>query len=174
MLKYLYGLVKHYTFFNVFQYITFRSAYAAITALLVCFLVGAPLIRLLKKLDIGQSIRKDGPESHLKKSGTPTMGGVLIILAVVVSMLLWQELENPYTWILLLAVLGFGGIGFADDYLKIVKRNAGGLRAGVKFIGQTILATAIVVVLYTTRHGATTQLYLPFLKKVKSPGFVKS
>ena len=165
MLKYLYGLVKHYTFFNVFQYITFRSAYAAITALLVCFLVGAPLIRLLRKLDIGQSVRKDGPQTHLKKSGTPTMGGVLIILAVVVSMLLWQDLENVYTWILLLAVLGFGGIGFADDYLKIVKRNAGGLRAGVKFVGQAALATAIVVILYIHRHDTTTQLFLPFLKR---------
>jgi phospho-N-acetylmuramoyl-pentapeptide-transferase len=164
LLKLLYGLVKHYTFFNIFQYITFRSAYAAITALLLCFVIGPPLIRLLKRLNIGQSIREDGPETHHEKSGTPTMGGLLIILAIVVSMLLWQDLENTYTWVLLLSVLGFGAIGFLDDYLKIVKRNAGGLRASVKIVGQIALSTAIVLILYHVGEKNTTLLFLPFLK----------
>ena len=162
--NYLYPLVKYATFFNIFQYITFRAVYAAITALLISFLLGPWLIRKLKEANAGQSIRKEGPKTHLVKSGTPTMGGVLIILSVVISVLLWQDLKNTYTWTLLLAIVGFGLIGFIDDYLKIVKRDSGGLRASLKLIAQTVLSAGIVMILFSIRNEHTTLLYIPFVK----------
>jgi phospho-N-acetylmuramoyl-pentapeptide-transferase len=165
LLKYLYPLVKFFTFFNIFQYITFRAAYAAITALLISFLLGPWLISKLKELKVRQTIRDDGPQTHLKKFGTPTMGGILIVVSILVSVLLWQDLENSYTWILLLAVVGFGTIGFIDDYIKIVRKDAKGLRAGFKIIGQLGLSTVIVLILYSMRNEHTTLLYLPFLKR---------
>ncbi len=164
LFKFLYPLVKYFTFFNIFQYITFRAVYAAITALLICFLTGPWLIRKLKKSRIGQMIRKDGPKSHYSKSGTPTMGGVLIVLAIVTATLLWQDPDNSYTWVLILTVVGFGAIGFIDDYLKIVRRDAEGIRAGFKFIGQIVLSGLIVGILFLMRNEHTTLLYIPFLK----------
>jgi len=164
LLKFLYPLVRYFTFFNVFQYITFRSVYASLTALLITFLCGPWLIRKLKEMKAGEEIRQDGPKTHLAKSGTPTMGGILIILAIVVSVLLWQDLGNPYTWILLLSTIGFGLIGFVDDYLKTFKKNALGLRAGIKFTGQTALSLFIVTLLFLQRNTQTTLLYVPFLK----------
>ena len=164
LLKYLYPLVKYFTVFNIFQYITFRAAYAAITALLISFILGPWLIKKLKDVKARQTIRGDGPQSHLKKSGTPTMGGILIVVSIVISVLLWQDLDNPYTWILVLSVVGFAIIGFVDDYIKIVKRNAVGLRASFKFTGQIVLSTAIVLILYSMRNEHTTLLYIPFLK----------
>ena len=112
-------LVKYISFFNVLKYITFRAAYAAITALFVSFIFGPRLINALRRLKLGQSIRLDGPETHLAKSGTPTMGGILIIISVLVSVLLWQDLRNMYTWFAVLSIAGFGALGFIDDYLKI-------------------------------------------------------
>jgi len=164
LLKFLYPLVKYFTVFNIFQYITFRAAYAAITALLISFILGPWLIKKLKAVKAKQTIRGDGPQSHLKKSGTPTMGGILIVVSIVISVLLWQDLDNPYTWILVLSVVGFAAIGFVDDYIKIVKRNAVGLRARFKFTGQIVLSTAIVLILYSMRNEHTTLLYIPFLK----------
>jgi phospho-N-acetylmuramoyl-pentapeptide-transferase len=164
LLKYFYPLVKYATFFNIFQYITFRAIYAAITSLLISFIAGPWLIERLTRLKLGQSIRQDGPASHLEKSGTPTMGGLLIVLSVVTAVLLWQDLANPFTWILLLAAVGYGSIGFIDDILKITKRNARGLRASLKLAAQVLLATGIVLVLYSMRGEHTTLLYLPFLK----------
>ncbi|TFG64494.1 MAG: phospho-N-acetylmuramoyl-pentapeptide-transferase [Spirochaetales bacterium] len=160
----LYPLVKFFSFFNIFQYITFRSAYAAVTALLVSFLFGPRVIRLLRRLKAGQEIRVDGPQSHLVKSGTPTMGGILVNLAVIISILLWQDLRNFYTWITVGAIAGFGCIGFVDDYLKIFRRSSTGLQAKFKFAAQFILALVIVILLYTKDHEHTTLLYLPFLK----------
>lgn len=160
----LYPLVGYFTAFNVFQYITFRAAYAAITALFVSFLLGPGLIRALKRKKAGQEIRDDGPRSHLVKSGTPTMGGILIILSVLVSVVLWQDLSNTYTWIILGSLVAFGLLGFADDYLKVFRKNSRGLRAWQKFSGQILISLAIVLIIYSTRHEYTTLLYLPFLK----------
>ena len=164
MFKYLYGLTKYFTFFNIFQYITFRAAYAAITALLVSFILGPWLIAKLRKLKAKQSIRHEGPDTHKVKADTPTMGGLLIILSIVLSVVLWQDLDVGYTWIMLSALVGFGMIGFVDDYLKIVKRNSAGLSALIKIICQLVLAGGVVIVLFSMRNENTTLLYIPFLK----------
>ncbi|HDQ14749.1 MAG TPA: phospho-N-acetylmuramoyl-pentapeptide-transferase [Sediminispirochaeta sp.] len=157
-------LVKYFSGFNIFQYITFRAAYAAVTALLISFVFGGTLIRKLRRLKAGQEIREDGPNTHMIKSGTPTMGGFLILLSVSVSTLLWQQLNNPYTWLLLFSLIAFGAIGFVDDYLKIFQRSSDGLQARVKFTGQTLVALAIVIFLYFNGNEQTTLLYLPFIK----------
>ena len=164
VLDLLYPLVRYIGFFNVFQYITFRAAYAAITALLISFLLGPWVIAKLRAIKAGEEIRKDGPKTHLAKSGTPSMGGLLIILSIVSSVLLWEDLENPYTWILLLATVGYGVIGFIDDYLKIFKKDARGLKVSLKLFGQLALSIAIALLLYAQRGESTTLLYLPFLK----------
>jgi phospho-N-acetylmuramoyl-pentapeptide-transferase len=157
-------LVKFFSPFNVFRYLTFRGAYAALTALLICFLFGPSLIQKLKRLKLGQEVRTDGPKTHLVKGGTPTMGGLLMIIAVSVSVLVWEDLHNAYTWVSLLAVIGFGGIGFLDDYLKISRKSSDGLSAGLKFGAQIVIAFAIVLILYLKRDQHTTLLYLPFFK----------
>jgi phospho-N-acetylmuramoyl-pentapeptide-transferase len=150
--------------FNIFQYITFRAAYAAITALVIAFALGPGIIEWLRRLKLGQEVRHDGPESHLKKSGTPTMGGVLIVLCIVASVLLWQDLHSVYTWTAVGGVLGFGFIGFLDDYLKISRRSSRGLASGIKLIGQIAVALAVVLVLQSQAHEHTSLLYVPFLK----------
>jgi len=164
VLELLYPLVKYFTVFNVFQYITFRAAYAALTALVLCLLVGPRLIRKLQELKAGNAIRVDVPERHRQKTGTPTMGGVMIIIAILISVVLWQDWNNYYTWILLGATVGFGVIGFVDDYLKVFKKKQAGLRAGFKFSGQTIVSLAIVLLLFYFRNEHTTLLYVPFAK----------
>ncbi len=164
MLKYLFPLHKYFSFFNIFQYITFRAAYAAITALLISFLFGPWVIARLRALKTGWTVREDTPSTHQAKAGTPTMGGVLIILSVAVSLLLWEDPGNLHTWLLLFATLGFGAIGFADDYLKMSARKKG-ISAGVKFGGQLVISTVIVVVLYLQRTDTTTLLYIPFFKR---------
>jgi phospho-N-acetylmuramoyl-pentapeptide-transferase len=122
----LYPLHTSISLFNVFRYITFRTIYAGITAFLVCFVFGPMVIRKLGEMQVGQFIREDGPQTHHKKAGTPTMGGTLIILAVTVATLLWADLSNGFIWILLLVVLGYGAIGFTDDYLMQVKKREPG------------------------------------------------
>lgn len=165
MLKeFLLPLVRYFSFFNIFQYITFRAAYAAITALFICFFVGPWLIRRLKDWRAGQEIRTDGPETHIAKSGTPTMGGILILFAVITAVLLWQDLSSKYTWVTLVSLILFGGIGFADDYLKVVRRNSSGLPGAVKFAAQILVSLGIVLFLYFTGDEQTTYLYLPFFK----------
>ncbi len=160
----LYPLVTRFTFFNIFQYITFRAAYAAVTALFISFLLGPKVIDLLRRLNAKQKTREDGPKTHQTKTGTPTMGGILIVASVLVSVLLWQDLHSMQTWIGLFALLGFGIIGFVDDSLKIFRWSSDGLQAGVKFSGQTILSLAIVLFIYSTRTGHTSLLYIPFVK----------
>ena len=160
----LFPLVSRFTAFNVFQYITFRGAYAAVTALFVTFIFGPRLIRALTSFKAGQEVREDGPKSHYVKSGTPTMGGALIVIAVVLSVVLWQDFRNSYTWIALASIVGFGGLGFLDDYLKISRKSSDGLRASFKFGGQAILSLALVLFLYNSPNEYTTLLYLPFLK----------
>jgi phospho-N-acetylmuramoyl-pentapeptide-transferase len=151
---------------NLLRYQTFRTGGAVITALLVCFVFGPAIIRWLKsRQGAGQPIRTDGPETHLKKQGTPTMGGVMILLAVVASTLLWVDLKNAYTWIVLGVTVGFGAIGFGDDYLKLTKRNSKGLSSRVKFLWQLLIAAAAAVLIASvTRQPLSTELAFPFFK----------
>jgi len=151
---------------NLFRYQTFRTGGAIMTALLFCFIFGPSIIRWLKsKQGAGQPIRTDGPETHLKKQGTPTMGGVMILLAVILSTLLWVDLHNDYTWIVLLVTIGFGAVGFGDDYLKLTKRNTKGLPGKLKLAWQIfIAAVAALLIAYVTPSPLSTQLALPFLK----------
>ncbi|MGO9412127.1 MAG: phospho-N-acetylmuramoyl-pentapeptide-transferase [Spirochaetia bacterium] len=164
MLKFLFALRGHFSFFNIFQYLTFRAAYASITALLISFLFGPWVIARLRAIKTSWSAREDTPQTHKAKAGTPTMGGVLIILSFVVSILLWQDLTNVYAWLLLFAAVGFGSIGFADDLLKMSARKRG-ISAQVKFGGQFVISAIIVVILYVQRGESTTLLYIPFLKR---------
>ncbi len=164
LLKFLFPLVRYVSFFNIFQYITFRAAYAAITALLISFLFGPWVIARLRALKAGWAAREDVPDTHKAKAGTPTMGGVLIILSIVASVLLWQDITSPRAWLILASAVGFGAIGFADDLLKISRRRRG-ISAGVKFGGQILVSAIVVVVLYLERSPETTLLYIPFLKR---------
>jgi len=163
-LEMMLSLVKYFTPFNVFIYITFRSAFAALTTLLICFIFGGRIIEALRRLKIGQSIREDGPQTHLSKRGTPTMGGLFIILSVVIAMLFWGDLHNKTILIATGAFVVFGAIGFIDDFLKVTRHNSAGLPAWVKLALQFAAAIAIVLVLYFTGDENTTALYIPFFK----------
>jgi phospho-N-acetylmuramoyl-pentapeptide-transferase len=157
-------LVKYFTPFNVFSYLTFRSAYAALTTLLICFLFGGKIIEGLTRLKIGQSVRSDGPANHLAKTGTPTMGGIFIIGSVVVSVLCWGDLNNKMVLLLLISFVAFGAIGFIDDYLKVTRHNSEGLPARAKLVLQFVAAIAVVLYLYFTGGDEMTVLYVPFFK----------
>lgn len=159
----LYPLVEYFSPLNVLKYITVRSAYAAVTALLIAFIAGPWLIRKLRELKAGQSVRQDGPQSHLAKSGTPTMGGLLLILGIGIAALLWMDLTHPVTWILLTALVGFGGIGFIDDLLKVLARNSKGISSWTKIFGQFVVASVCMVWL-TFIPGFDMYLYVPFFK----------
>lgn len=163
--NWLYPLHTEFSFLNVFRYLSFRVIYAAVTAFLIAFVLTPWFINKLQEIKMGQQIRDDGPKSHMIKSGTPTMGGILIIFAVVLSTLLWADLTNAYVWMVVVATLGFGAIGFADDYLKFSKKRSRGLTATEKFIGQFGVAIAIGVALYFL-PGFSTKLNLPFFKNV--------
>src|SRR5256886_7328895 len=132
---------------NVVQYITFRTAYASLTALLISLLLGPWLITRLREFQIGQQIREEGPRSHQKKAGTPTMGGVLIVISIVVPTLLWADLRYFYVWIAMAALLAFGIIGFVDDYAKVLKRRNLGLTGRHKFLMQIIVAASLTALL---------------------------
>lgn len=159
----LYSLHDYYSFFNVFRYITLRTVYAVITALVLCLMIGPYMIELLKKYQIGQFVRNDGPSRHLTKAGTPTMGGVLILIIVVLATLSWADLSNVYVWLVLAVLAGFGLIGFADDYLKVVRKKSEGLRGKYKFTMQIAIATLVAIALYYLPAYSTT-LSVPFLK----------
>jgi phospho-N-acetylmuramoyl-pentapeptide-transferase len=162
--EFLYPLVRYFTFFNIFQYITFRAAYAAITALLISYLLFPSLIGVLRRLQARQIVREDGPDTHRAKSGTPTMGGALIVLSVLISTLLWQDIRSFYTWLLLATMLAFGLIGFIDDSLKVIHRDSGGLKMWVKLGCQLALALLVTLALYRRGETYTTYLYVPFFK----------
>lgn len=162
----LYRFHADISFFNLFRYITFRTIYATITAFLICFIMGPWLIDKLRQLQVGQYIRECGPQSHLGKAGTPTMGGVMILLAVIVSGLLWADIANPYVWIVLLSAAGFGLIGFTDDYLMQIKKRSKGLSARQKFGLQTVLGLLIGWLVYSS-PGFPTTVTVPFLKNVR-------
>ena len=159
-------LVGYFTPFNVFRYITFRGAYAAITTLLICFLFGGRVIGALKRFKIGQAVRHDGPKTHLKKSGTPTMGGLLIIGSVLVSMLFWGDIRNNFVWLILISLVAFGIIGFFDDYLKVTRGNSAGLPAWGKLAGQFIVALGVALYLYFTMGDEITRLHIPLFRNV--------
>jgi phospho-N-acetylmuramoyl-pentapeptide-transferase len=164
--KALYDLHNLFSPLNVFRYITFRTALAVITAMLLSLVIGPRIIIWLKKISITQQIRDDGPQSHLKKSGTPTMGGIIIIASILATVLLWGELENMYVWIMILSLVGYGAIGLLDDYLKVVRKNSKGLRACYKFGSQIALALAIGVLLYfNPKDPYADVLSIPFFKK---------
>jgi len=152
--------------FNVFRYITFRTALAILSALLISFVLGGWLIRKLRELQIDQQIRAEGPQTHLSKQGTPTMGGLLILIAVLIPTLLWADLRNPFVWILLLSTVAFGMVGFVDDYLKVVHRRSLGLTARQKFAAQGVLALALGLALMhlVSRGLYSTHLSVPFFK----------
>ena len=170
----LYPLSLDISVFNVFRYITFRSVWALLTALVITILIGPMFIRLLKRIKFGQYVHED-VKAHLQKSGTPTMGGVLIAFSLVVSVLLWADLSNPHIWLILFVYLGFGAVGFVDDYLKILRRNNKGISAKMKLAGQILVSLAALTALYVIRDGIGegrddlvkfTQLAVPFFKNV--------
>src|SRR6266852_5060649 len=163
--------------FNVFQYITLRAVLATLTALAISLLAGPLVIRKLTAYKIGQAVRDDGPQSHLIKTGTPTMGGALILVSVSVTTLLWADLANRYVWIVLLTTLGFGIVGWVDDWRKVVHRNPKGLAARTKFLWQSVIGLAAISFLaYSARLPQQTELIVPFFKTVAIPlgtaGFV--
>ena len=152
--------------FRIFRYLTFRTAFASLTALMIALFIGPYVIQKLREFQIGQFVRDDGPQSHLKKTGTPTMGGLLICIAILLPTVLWSDPANPLVWIAVFATLAFGAIGFADDYIKVVKRRSLGLTARAKLLWQGLAAAAIgiaLVVLSQFRLFAT-QLTVPFIK----------
>ncbi len=161
----LYPLHTTLSVFNVFRYITFRTIYASLTAFLICFLLGPWVIRKLSYMQIGQYVRDDGPQTHLKKAGTPTMGGTLIILSITVSTLLWANLTNYFVWIVLLVTVGYGGIGFIDDYLMQIKKQSKGLTVRNKLLLQAIMALITGILVYVSPDFST-RITIPFFKNI--------
>ncbi len=164
---FLYPLYEKFFAFNVFRYITFRSVYATVTALLICFIFAPPLIKKLRKIGTGRQVRKYTPSRHEQKAGTPSMGGIIILISILSSILLWGNLGNPYTILVMVATMGFGIIGFFDDYLKFVKKSSRGLHGKIKLITQVLISTAVMLFIYFgPEHGEnTTLLYVPFVNR---------
>ena len=152
--------------FRIFRYLTFRTAFASLTALLIALFIGPWVIQKLREFQIGQFVREDGPQSHLKKSGTPTMGGILIVIAILLPTVLWSDPANPFVWLTVFSTLAFGAIGFADDYIKVVHRRSLGLTARAKLFWQGIAgaAVAIALIVLTQFKMFSTQLTVPFIK----------
>jgi phospho-N-acetylmuramoyl-pentapeptide-transferase len=163
-------LTRYQSGFNVFSYLTLRAILAVITALAIALLIGPALIRRLSRHQIGQRVRDDGPQSHLPKAGTPTMGGALILVAIVVSTVLWADIRSRFVVIALGVTLAFGLIGFYDDYLKLIVGNSKGLAARYKYLWQSIAGLAAAVALYlTAQTPAETTLFVPFFKNIALP-----
>jgi phospho-N-acetylmuramoyl-pentapeptide-transferase len=163
-------LSEYYSGFHVFQYLTLRAILAALTALAISLLVGPRMIRWLAEYQVGQRVRSDGPQTHLSKAGTPTMGGALILAAIVAATLLWADLANRFVWVVLLVTIAFGLIGFWDDYLKLVVGNSRGLIARYKYFWQSFAGLGAAIVLYVTAQSpADTTLYVPFFKHFVVP-----
>ena len=157
---------QHFTFLNILTYLSVRMVMALLTALAFSLWLGPKLIRFLQKMQIGQVVRDDGPESHFSKSGTPTMGGVMIILAITLSTLLWARLDNHYVWIALFTMLSFGAIGFLDDYLKVVRKHPDGLIARWKYFWQSVFALLIgIIIMWTSTSTAEMTFVVPFFKQ---------
>src|SRR5208283_2637096 len=162
----LYSLHNYFSPLNVFRYITFRTSLASLTSLIMTLIIAPRIIRWLKRISITQQIRSNGPQTHLAKAGTPTMGGIIIVISIMTAVLLWGNFRNIYIWVLSIALLSFGAVGFIDDYLKAVKRNPQGLRAWYKFGAQVLIALVIGIFLYMNPHDPyNTVLSIPFFKK---------
>ena len=160
-------LTQFHSGFNVFQYLTMRSILGILTSLLISLVVGPPMIRYLSSYNIGQRVRDDGPESHLCKAGTPTMGGALILVAIVTSTLLWSDLSSRFVWIVLFVTIGFGAIGWVDDYKKVVYGNSKGLASRSKFFWQSVIGLSAAMALFqTAQFPIETQLIVPFIKNI--------
>ena len=170
LLKFAQWLSQYFSVFSVFNYITLRAVLAAMTALSISFLVGPMMIRKLTAYKIGQSVRDDGPQTHLIKAGTPTMGGALILTSIAITTLLWADLSNKYVWVVLLTTLSFGAVGWVDDYRKVVHRNPKGLSAKAKMFWQSIIALAVATYLWQQASlPAHTELIMPFFKHLVFP-----
>jgi phospho-N-acetylmuramoyl-pentapeptide-transferase len=160
-------LTQFHSGFNVFSYLTFRAIVSTLTALTISLYFGPKLIRYLQTMQIGQTVRDDGPQSHLSKSGTPTMGGLLILASIVFSILLWGDLSNTYVWVVLFVVVSFGAIGFVDDYRKVIRKDSNGLIARWKYFWQTVIGLATALFLYYfAQSPEETSLIIPFVKDV--------
>jgi phospho-N-acetylmuramoyl-pentapeptide-transferase len=155
--------------FRIFRYLTFRTAFASLTALLIALFIGPWVIQKLREFQIGQYVRDDGPQSHLKKSGTPTMGGVLIVIAILLPTVLWSDPANPFVWITVFSTLAFGAIGFADDYIKVVQKRSLGLTARAKLLYQGLAGAAVAIALVVLQQFKlfSTQLTVPFFKQLR-------
>jgi phospho-N-acetylmuramoyl-pentapeptide-transferase len=155
--------------FRIFRYLTFRTAFATLTALLIALFIGPWVIQKLREFQIGQYVREDGPQSHLKKTGTPTMGGILIIIAIVLPTVLWADLANPFIWITVFSTLAFGAIGFADDYIKVIQRRSLGLTARAKLLWQGLAGALVAVALVVMDQFRlfNTRLSVPFIKSLQ-------
>ncbi|WP_043526777.1 phospho-N-acetylmuramoyl-pentapeptide-transferase [Litchfieldella xinjiangensis] len=163
-------LAQFQSAFNVINYLTLRMILAALTALLLCLWLGPMMIRRLVERQIGQAVRDDGPQSHLSKAGTPTMGGAMILMAIAASTLLWGDLTNHYIWVVLAVTLGFGAIGWVDDYRKVVEKNPRGLPARWKYFWQSVVGLAAAIVLYLTAAAPVeTSLIVPLFKDIVLP-----
>ncbi len=169
-------LFEHFSPFRIFRYLTFRTAFASLTALFIGLIIGPAVIRRLRQFQIGQYIREEGPKAHQKKAGTPTMGGVLIAIAIVVPTLLWADLSNKFVWLAVLSTLAFAAIGFADDYLKVVHHRNLGLTGRTKLALQTLtgVVLAVVLVLLQARGDYSTQLNVPFFKAFRPDLVIQS
>jgi phospho-N-acetylmuramoyl-pentapeptide-transferase len=162
----LYPLKAHFSPFNVFRYITFRTFFAILTAMALSLIIGPWCIKKLKELQVSQFIREEGPQSHQCKAGTPTMGGLMIICTMLTSTLLWADLRNLYVWLLIFVTLGFGFVGFWDDYLKVIKKHNQGLTGRQKLLGQTFIALVAALWLYLSPDFLPT-LTIPFFEEVR-------
>lgn len=161
------SLAGDISFFNVFRYLTLRGILGVLTALVISFVIGPAMIRWLGRYNISQTVRTDGPESHFSKAGTPTMGGALILTAIIISTLLWSDLTNRFVWIVLLTMIAFGVIGWVDDYKKLINKDPKGIGAKTKFFWQTVFGLAAASTLYFTAWSdAETQFIVPFFKHV--------
>jgi phospho-N-acetylmuramoyl-pentapeptide-transferase len=169
-------LFQHFPPFRIFRYVTFRTAFASLTALFMGLIVGPAIIRQLREFQIGQYIREEGPKGHQKKAGTPTMGGVLITIAVVVPTLLWADLSNVYIWLAVFSTVAFGAIGFADDYIKVVRKRNLGLTGRMKLVLQFLTAglVGVALVSLTATKQYSTHLMVPFLKQFRPDLVIES
>ncbi len=162
-------LFPYFRLFRIFHYLTFRTVFASLTALFTGLLIGPYVINRLREFQIGQYIREEGPQSHQKKGGTPTMGGVLICISILVPTLLWSDLSNPFVWVVVLSMTAFGGIGFADDYIKVVHKTNQGLTAraklGLQFLASAAVAISLIVI--EQRGNYSTRLMVPFFKRFR-------
>ncbi|HVG91463.1 MAG TPA: phospho-N-acetylmuramoyl-pentapeptide-transferase, partial [Alphaproteobacteria bacterium] len=169
-------LFAHFPPFRIFRYVTFRTAFASLTALFMGMIIGPAIIRQLRDFQIGQYIREEGPKGHQKKAGTPTMGGVLITIAVIVPTLLWADLSNTYIWLAIFSTIAFGAIGFADDYIKVVRKRNLGLTGRTKLVLQFLAAgfVGVALVTLTATRQYSTHLIVPFFKQFRPDLVIES